>query len=109
MYERIDAPATPEQKAKLSQLSPDQVDAKELAGDPIEAMLTTAPGNGAPIGGLKVVTEARLVRGAPFRHRERLQDLRRELRRRGATCEPSKKQRELQREFAAYEDTRCVL
>jgi phosphoglucomutase len=57
VYERIDAPATPAQKAKLSQLSPDQVDAKELAGDPIEAMLTTAPGNGAPIGGLKVVTK----------------------------------------------------
>jgi phosphoglucomutase len=56
VYERIDAPATPEQKAKLSKLSPDQVKARELAGDPITAMLTTAPGNGAPIGGLKVVT-----------------------------------------------------
>ncbi len=56
VYERIDAPATPEQKAKLSKLSPEQVKAKELAGDPIEAMMTTAPGNGAPIGGLKVVT-----------------------------------------------------
>ena len=56
VYERIDAPATPEQKAKLSKLSPEQVKAKVLAGDPIEAMMTTAPGNGAPIGGLKVVT-----------------------------------------------------
>ncbi|HTS62793.1 MAG TPA: phosphoglucomutase (alpha-D-glucose-1,6-bisphosphate-dependent) [Candidatus Acidoferrales bacterium] len=56
VYERIDAPATPEQKAKLAKLSPGQVTAKELAGDPIEAMLTTAPGNGASIGGLKVVT-----------------------------------------------------
>ena len=56
VYERIDAPATPEQKARLSKLSPDQVKARELAGDPIEQMLTTAPGNGAPIGGLKVVT-----------------------------------------------------
>jgi phosphoglucomutase len=56
VYERIDAPATPEQKAKLSKLSPEQVKAKELAGDPIEAMMTTAPGNGAAIGGLKVVT-----------------------------------------------------
>jgi phosphoglucomutase len=56
VYERIDAPATPEQKAKLAKLSPEQVTAKELAGDPIEAMLTRAPGNGAPIGGLKVVT-----------------------------------------------------
>jgi phosphoglucomutase len=57
VYERVDAPATPEQKAALSKLSPEQVVAKELAGDPIEAMLTTAPGNGAPLGGLKVVTK----------------------------------------------------
>ncbi|MDH5670097.1 MAG: phosphoglucomutase (alpha-D-glucose-1,6-bisphosphate-dependent) [Nitrospira sp.] len=57
VYERIDAPATPEQKAILSKLSPDQVKATTLAGDPITAMLTTAPGNGAAIGGLKVVTE----------------------------------------------------
>ena len=56
VYERIDAPATPEQKAALAKLSPDQVKAHELAGDPIEAMLTSAPGDGAPIGGLKVVT-----------------------------------------------------
>jgi len=56
VYERIDAPATPEQKAALLRLSPEQVSAKELAGDPIEAMLTKAPGNGAPLGGLKVVT-----------------------------------------------------
>jgi phosphoglucomutase len=57
VYERIDAPATPEQKAILSKLSPDQVSATELAGDTIVAKLTTAPGNGASIGGLKVVTE----------------------------------------------------
>jgi phosphoglucomutase len=56
VYERVDAPATPEQKAALSKLSPEQISAKDLAGDPIEAMLTKAPGNGAPIGGLKVVT-----------------------------------------------------
>ncbi|NGZ60101.1 MAG: phosphoglucomutase, alpha-D-glucose phosphate-specific [Nitrospira sp. LK265] len=56
VYERIDAPATPEQKAILSKLSPDQVKATELAGDRITAMLTKAPGNGAAIGGLKVVT-----------------------------------------------------
>ncbi len=56
VYERIDAPAKPEQKAKLAKLSPSQVKAKDMAGDPITAMLTTAPGNGAPIGGLKVVT-----------------------------------------------------
>ena len=57
VYERIDAAATPEQKAILSKLSPDQVQATELAGDRIVAKLTTAPGNGASIGGLKVVTE----------------------------------------------------
>jgi phosphoglucomutase len=57
VYERVDAPATPEQKAKLAKLSAEQVTAKELAGDPIEARLTEAPGNGAPIGGLKVVTK----------------------------------------------------
>ena len=57
VYERVDAPATAAQKAILSKLSPDQVQARELAGDTITAKLTTAPGNGAPIGGLKVVTE----------------------------------------------------
>ena len=57
VYERIDAPASPEQKAILSKLSPEQVSAKELAGEPITAMLTTAPGNGAAIGGLKVTTQ----------------------------------------------------
>ena len=56
VYQRIDAPATPEQKAILSKLSPGQVGAKELAGDPIEFMLTQAPGNGAALGGLKVGT-----------------------------------------------------
>ncbi len=56
VYERIDAPASPEQKAILAKLSPDQVSAKELAGEPITAMLTTAPGNGAALGGLKVET-----------------------------------------------------
>jgi phosphoglucomutase len=57
VYERIDAPATPEQKALLAKLSPDQVKIKDLAGEKIQAILTTAPGNGAPIGGLKVVAE----------------------------------------------------
>ncbi len=55
VYERIDAPATLEQKAVLERLTPDQVKVTELAGEKIEAMLTTAPGNGSPIGGLKVV------------------------------------------------------
>ena len=57
-YTRIDAPATPEQKAKLQQLSPDAVQESELAGEPITAKLTKAPGNHAPIGGLKVVAES---------------------------------------------------
>jgi phosphoglucomutase len=55
-YTRIDAPATPEQKAKLAKLSPENVAAAALAGDPITAKLTKAPGNGAAIGGLKVVS-----------------------------------------------------
>ena len=57
VYERIDAPASPEEKAILAKLSPDQVGAKELAGEPIESMLTSAPGNGAALGGLKVTTK----------------------------------------------------
>jgi phosphoglucomutase len=57
VYERVDAPATPDQKAALKKLSPQAVTAIELAGDPITAKLTNAPGNNAPIGGLKVVTE----------------------------------------------------
>jgi phosphoglucomutase len=55
-YTRIDAPATPEQKARLEKLSPEAVKAPNLAGEPIVATLTCAPGNGAPIEGLKVVT-----------------------------------------------------
>ncbi|HEX2893329.1 MAG TPA: phosphoglucomutase (alpha-D-glucose-1,6-bisphosphate-dependent), partial [Marmoricola sp.] len=57
-YARIDSPASREQKVLLGALSPDQVTAGELAGDPITSKLTTAPGNGAAIGGLKVVTDA---------------------------------------------------
>jgi phosphoglucomutase len=56
-YTRIDAAATPEQKAKLSKLSPEAVRAEKMAGEPIVARLAKAPGNGAAIGGLKVVTE----------------------------------------------------
>jgi phosphoglucomutase len=55
-YRRVDAPASPEQKAALGRLSPADVTASTLAGDPITAILTRAPGNDAPIGGLKVVT-----------------------------------------------------
>jgi phosphoglucomutase len=54
-YTRIDAPATAEQKTRLEKLSPDAVAASTLAGEPIRAKLTAAPGNGAPIGGLKIM------------------------------------------------------
>ncbi len=56
-YKRIDAPATPEQKEALRNLTPEQVQASEIAGETIVAVLTAAPGNGARIGGVKVVTE----------------------------------------------------
>ncbi|MDQ1335856.1 MAG: phosphoglucomutase [Thermodesulfobacteriota bacterium] len=57
MYQRNDVPATPEQRAVLKRLSPEMVPAEDLGGEEITAKLTRAPGNGAPIGGLKVVTE----------------------------------------------------
>ena len=56
-YDRIDAPATPEQKKKLGKLTPQQITSAELAGEPITKVLTTAPGNGASLGGLKVMTD----------------------------------------------------
>jgi phosphoglucomutase len=56
LYERVDAPATSEQKEKLEKLSPEAVKASTLAGEPITAKLTRAPGNDSPIGGLKVTT-----------------------------------------------------
>ncbi|MFT4125609.1 MAG: phosphoglucomutase, alpha-D-glucose phosphate-specific, partial [Gordonia sp. (in: high G+C Gram-positive bacteria)] len=56
-YARIDAPASREQKAVLAKLSADQITATELAGEKITAIMTSAPGNGAAIGGLKVTTE----------------------------------------------------
>jgi phosphoglucomutase len=55
-YARVDAPATRQQKALLAKLSPEQVKVRELAGEPVVAALSSAPGNGAPIGGLKVVS-----------------------------------------------------
>ena len=55
--DRIDAPATPEQKKRLSTLTPEQVQAGELAGEKILRILNRAPANDAPIGGLKVITE----------------------------------------------------
>ena len=78
-YARVDEPATREQKAALAKLSPEQVSATELAGDPIVEKLTTAPGNGAAIGGLGRTDRAGMVRGPPVRHRGRLQGLRRVL------------------------------
>ena len=58
VYDRVEASATPEQKAILARLSPQQVRSTELAGEKVQAILTRAPGNGAPIGGLKVVAES---------------------------------------------------
>ncbi len=58
VYDRVEAPATPEQKELLERLSPQQVHVKNLAGEKIKTILTNAPGNGAPIGGLKVVAES---------------------------------------------------
>jgi phosphoglucomutase len=57
-YTRIDQPASPEQRARLGALAPEAVEASSLAGEPITAKLTSAPGNGASIGGLKVVTNS---------------------------------------------------
>jgi phosphoglucomutase len=57
-YDRVEAPATPAQKEMLSKLSPQQVRSTDLAGEKIQAILSHAPGNGAPIGGLKVITES---------------------------------------------------
>ena len=57
-YDRVEAPASPQQKQRLAQLSPQQILSTELAGEKIETILTDAPGNAAPIGGLKVMTES---------------------------------------------------
>jgi phosphoglucomutase len=57
-YIRIDTPASTEQKARLASLSPEDITAKQLVDEPIVAKLSSAPGNGAPIGGLKVVTDS---------------------------------------------------
>lgn len=93
VYERIDAPATAEQKNVLKKLSPAQVSASTLAGERILAKLTEAPGNGAPIGGLKVVTENGWFAARPsgtedvykiyaesFKGREHLQEIQAEAR-----------------------------
>jgi phosphoglucomutase len=57
VYERIDAPANPDQKAALAKLSPSDIHAAEVAGEPIQKILTTAPGDGQPIGGIKVIAK----------------------------------------------------
>jgi phosphoglucomutase len=57
-YERIDIPATPQLKSALKKITPETLGIKELAGDPVRAMWTSAPGNGQPFGGIKVETEA---------------------------------------------------
>jgi phosphoglucomutase len=58
VYDRVEAPATPEQKELLAKLSPKQVKITELAGEKIQTVLTQAPGNSAPIGGLKVAAQS---------------------------------------------------
>ena len=64
-YDRVDAAATPEQKAKLSRLNPDQITQKTMAGEQITGILTKAPGNGASIGGLKLETENGWIAARP--------------------------------------------
>jgi len=65
VYDRVEAKASPEQKAKLGKLSPGQIQQKTLAGDKITAILTNAPGNGAPIGGLKLETDKGWIAARP--------------------------------------------
>jgi len=92
-YARVDAAATPEQRARLGKLAPDDVRATELAGEPITSKLTAAPGNGAAIGGLKVTTESAWFAARPsgtedvykiyaesFRGPDHLADVQREAR-----------------------------
>jgi phosphoglucomutase len=91
LYERMDAPADAAQRKVLARLAPDQVKATTLAGEPILARLTKAPGNGASIGGLKVITENGWFAARPsgtedvykiyaesFKGREHLEALKRE-------------------------------
>ena len=86
-YERIDVAATSKQKTLLKAVGPEQLDIKELAGEPVRAVRTKAPGNDQSFGGIKVETELGMVRGKAVRHRGRLQDLRREFSRRGSSEE----------------------
>ena len=79
VYDRVEAPATPEQKERLTKLSPREVRSLIWQVKKSRAVLTQAPGNKAPIGGLKVISQKRMVRGASVRDGEYLQDLCREL------------------------------
>ena len=85
-YTRIDAPATPEQKAKLQKLSPEAVKESDLAGEPITAKLTKAPGNQRSDRRPESRGRKRLVCGPALRHGKHLQDLCRELQERGASA-----------------------
>ena len=89
VYERIDAPATREQKAALQKLSAADVRITEIAGENVQQILTEAPGDHNAIGGIKVIGREWLVCGPPIRHGGDLQDLRRELpRSRPSTTHP---------------------
>ena len=85
VYDRVDAPATPEQKEALKRLSPEQVRLTDLAGEKIQTVLTRAPGNGASYRRDKSDGRERMVRGPSIRDRGYLQDLRRELPRSGSS------------------------
>ena len=87
-YQRIDAPASPDQKKRFAQITPDKFDAKELAGELIEAKLSRAPGNNQPIGGIKVIANSGWFAARPsgtedvykiyaesFRSKEHLDDI----------------------------------
>jgi hypothetical protein len=78
-YERIDVPATPKQKSALKALGPEQLDMRQLAGEPVSAIRTRAPGNDQSFGGIKVEIRGGMVCRAAVGHRRRLQDLRREF------------------------------
>ena len=75
VYDRVEAPATPEQKEMLEKLSPQQVRSTDLAGEKIQTILTRAPGNDAPIGGLKVIAESGWFAARPSGTERYLQDL----------------------------------
>ncbi len=85
-YERVEAPATPAAKAALQRLSPEAIRSHELAGEPIHAILTEAPGNGAPLGGVKVVSESGWFAARPSGTEKHLQNLCRKFPRRRSSA-----------------------